>query len=96
MTFAVISDRMGMYGLNGSDRVHTLMHVSRTLHYAALVSRAIGKTGWLEMELLSDALLREHNRFVENDQDCSRAHEEAMRMLSLWEWHVNSVNETCQ
>ncbi len=96
MAFAITADRMTVYGLTGPERARTLIHVGRSLHYAALVSRTTGTSGWLEMEQLGDRILRDHDQFVESDQACSNAHQEAMRLLSQWEWQVEAANETRQ
>ncbi|MDP9810065.1 hypothetical protein J2W42_002926 [Rhizobium tibeticum] len=96
MALAINADRMTVFGLMGSQRARTLIHVSRSLHYAAVVSRTTGTSGWLEMEQLADRILRDHDQFVESDQACSNAHQEATRLLSQWEWQVEAANETRQ
>ncbi len=91
MALAMNADRMTVFGLMGSQRARTLIHVSRSLHYAGLLSRTTGKSGWLEMELLGDKILRDHDRFMESDQACINAHQEAMRLLSQWQRQVEAA-----
>lgn len=96
MALATTAHRMTMFGLTYSERARALIHVSRCLHYAALVSRTTGRAGWLEMEQVGDRILRDHDQFIGSDQACTNAHQEAMRLLSQWEWQFETANETRQ
>ena len=96
MDFAFSDNWMTIRGLSQPERAQTLIQVSRSLHYAALLSRTTGRPGWFEMEQLGDIMLRDHEHFLKSDQACSQVHQDAMRLLSLWECQFSAESETLQ